>query len=183
MALSDDLERIAAAATGFAQPGEHVAGILPTEPEQGVRVYLCAFESGDGHAWLALDDDGRPLAERRIVREAASLAALCEIAEESAGGGDLAELRGRLAELRQTEAPEGIEEAEDAAAALEATIQPEPRLATNAYLDALGAATRRLERALGDDGASPFAAAMQTALSAVEELAADVERSYKGPLQ
>jgi hypothetical protein len=183
MALSDDLEPIAAAAATFAQHGEHVAGILAAEPEQGVRVYLCAFESADGHAWLALDDEGRPLAERRLVREAASIAALCEIAEESAGGGDLAELRGRLADLRATEAPEGIEEAEEAAAALEATIQPEPRLATNAYLDALGAATRRLERALGDDGASPFAAAMQAALSAVEELAAEVERGYKGPLR
>jgi hypothetical protein len=183
MALSDDLERIAAPAAAFAQPGEHVTGILAAEPEQGVRVYLCAFESADGHAWLALDDEGRPLAERRLIRDAASLAALCEIAEESAGGGDLAELRGRLAELRETEAPEGIEEAEDAAAALEATIQPEPRLATHAYLDALGVAARRLERSLGDDGASPFAAAMQAALPAVEKLAADVERSYKGPLQ
>jgi hypothetical protein len=183
MALSDDLERIATAGAAFARPGEHIDGILAAEPEQGVRVYLCAFQSGDGHAWLGLDDEGRPLTDRRLVREAASIAALCEIAEESAGGGDLAELRKRLAELRETEAPEGIEEAEDAAAALEATIQPEPRLATHAYLDALGAAARRLERSLGDDGASPFAAAMQSALPAVDELAADVERSYKGPLR
>src|SRR5207249_4601167 len=117
MALSDDLERIATAGAAFAQPGEHIDGILAAEPEQGVRVYLCAFQSGDGHAWLGLDDDGRPLRDRRLVRDAASIAALCEIAEESAGGGDLAQLRARLAELRATEAPEGVEEAEDAAAA------------------------------------------------------------------
>ena len=181
--LSDDLERIAAAAGAFAQPGETVAGILATEPRDGVRVYLCAFEGEGGHAWLALDGDGAPLSDRRLVRDAASLAALCEIAEESAGGGDLEELRERLAELRLTDAPEGIEEAEEAAAALAATIQPEPRLATHAYLDAIGAAARRLEQTLGDEGTSPFAAAMQAALPAVEELAADVERTYKGPLQ
>jgi hypothetical protein len=183
MALSDDLERIGAAAAGYAQPGEHVDGIIPAEPQAGERVYLCAFESADGHAWLALDDEGQPLADRRLVHDAASLSALCEIAEESAGGGDLADLRARLAELRDTEAPEGIEEAEEAAAALAATIQSEPRVATNAYLDALGAAARRLERSLGDDAASPFAAAMQAALPAVEELAAGVERTYKGPLR
>ena len=52
------------------------------------------------------------------MREAASLAALCEVAEESAGGGHLPELRARLAELRETDNPVGIEEAEAAAAAL-----------------------------------------------------------------
>jgi len=87
-----------------------------------------------------------------------------------------------LRELRETEAPEGIEEAEEAAAALERTLEPEPRLARSEYLDALGAASRRLEQTLGEDARSPFAAAMQQALGAVEELADDVERRYKGPL-
>jgi phosphohistidine phosphatase SixA len=111
-----------------------------------------------------------------------SLSALCEVAEETAGGGDLAELRARLAELRRTEAPEGIEQAEAAAAALERTIQPPPRVASSDYLDALGTAARRLEQALGDDGGSPFAVAMQHAVPVVEELTADVEQTYKGPL-
>jgi hypothetical protein len=104
------------------------------------------------------------------------------VAEESAGGGDLLELRARLAELRETEAPVGIEEAEDAAAALSATLQPEPRVASGAYLDAIGAAARRLEQALGESRASPFAVAMQAAVGSVEELAADVERNHKVPL-
>jgi hypothetical protein len=180
--LSDDLERIAAAAATFAAPGERVAGIVPADPLDGGRVYLCAYESGEEHAWLALDDSGRPIESRRAVHDAASLAALCEVAEETAGGGDVAELRARLAELRETEAPEGIEEAEEAALALERTLQPEPRLAATAYLDALGAASRRLEHSLGEDAASPFAAALQQALPAVEALAAEVERRYKGPL-
>jgi hypothetical protein len=182
MALSDDLERIAAAAAVFASPPERVVGILAAEPLGGGRIYLCAYAADGEHGWLALDDTGTPVASRETVRQAASLAALCEVAEESAGGGDLGELRARLAELREREAPEGIEEAEQAAAALAETLQGEPRLATTDYLDRLGAASRRLEQALGDATGSPFAAALQQAVPAVEELAADVERRYKGPL-
>lgn len=182
MPVSEDVARIAAAAARFAADGERVAGVLAAEPLGGARVYLCAFESGDGRAWLALDDDEQPIADRRLVRQAVSLAAMCEVAEEVAGGGDLDALRARLAELRETEAPEGIEAAEEAAAALAETLEPEPRVARVAYLDAIGAASRRLEQALGEGSGSPFAAAMQQALAAVEKLADDVERAYKGPL-
>jgi hypothetical protein len=179
--LSDDVARIAAAAAGFADADEQLAGVLPVDV-LGRRVYLCAFAAPGRTTWLALGDDARPVADARLVREAASLAALCEVAEESAGGGDLPELRARLAEIRETEAPEGIEEAEAAAAALADVIQPEPRLASGAYLDAVGNAARRLEVALGDSGGSPFAAAMQSVVGAVEELAADIEANYKLPL-
>ena len=164
-----------------AEPGEELAGVLVAET-LGRRVYLCAFESGEGHSWLALDADAAPLTDRRLVREAASLAALCEVAEESAGGGHLPDLQARLAELRETDNPEGIEEAEAAAASLAETLQPEPRVASGAYLDALGSASRRLEQALGESGASPFAAALQAALGSVEGLADDVERNHKLPL-
>jgi hypothetical protein len=181
MAVVKDVARIADAAAAFAGPGEELAGVLVVET-LGRRIYLCAFESAERRAWLALGDDGQLLTERRLVQEAASLAGLCEVAEESAGGGDLPELRARLAELRANEAPVGIEEAEAAAAGLAETLQPEPRVASGAYLDAIGSAARRLEQALGESGASPFAAAMQAAVGAVEELAADVERSYKVPL-
>jgi hypothetical protein len=180
--VAEDVSRIAAAAGGFAEPGEELAGVLVAET-LGRRVYLSVFESAEGRSWLALDDDGKPLTEGRLVREAASLAALCEVAEESVGGGDLPALRARLAELRETDAPEGIEEAEAAAAALADTIQPEPRVASGEYLDALGSASRRLELALGESSASPFAAAMQSAVGAVEELSADVEGNYKLPLE
>jgi hypothetical protein len=183
VALSEDLERIAVAAAAFAASGERITGILAAEPLGAGRVYLCAYESEDGgHTWLALDDLGAPVESRRIVHDAASLAALCEVADETAGGGDLAELRATLADLREREAPEGIEAAEQAALELEQTLQPEPRLATTAYLDALGVASRRLERSLGEDSGSPFAAALQQSMAAVEELAAEVERRYKGPL-
>jgi hypothetical protein len=182
MTLVADLERIAAAAETFAAPGERIAGIVAAEPLARGRVFLCAYEAGEVRSWLALDDGGVPVADRTTVRQTAELAGLCEIAEESAGGGDIEMLIARLVELRETEAPLGIEEAEAAARALAAAIEPEPRLATTSYLDRLGNASRRLEQALGDDGGSPFAAAMQAALPAVEELAAEVERTYKGPL-
>jgi hypothetical protein len=181
--LSDDLAAIAAAASSFAAPSERVSGIVAAEPLGSGRVYLCAYESADGHVWLALDAEGRPVRSKRVVHDAASLAALCEVAEESAGGGELAELRATLADLREREAPEGIEDAEAAALALEQTLQPAPRLATAEYLDAIGAAARKLELSLGDASASPFAAALQQAVTAVEELAAEVERRYKGPLE
>ena len=125
MALADDLERIAVA------QDEPVTGVLAAEIADGTRVYLCAFESG---AWLAVDDGGKPIESKRIVREAASLSALCEVAEEIAGG-----------------------------------ETAEPRLATNAYLDSFG-------------GNPEFAAAFQQAAPAVEELVAEIERSYKLPL-
>jgi hypothetical protein len=181
VALSEDVGRIAAAAAGYAAAEEELSGVLAVDV-LGSRVYLCAFAASERTSWLAVDDDAQPVSDARLIREAASLAALCEVAEESAGGGDLPALRARLAEIRETEAPEGIEEAEAAAAALAAVIQPPPRLASGAYLDAIGNAARRLEAALGDSGGSPFAAAMQAAVGAVEELAADVEANYKLPL-
>ena len=182
MSVAEDVGRIASAAAAFADRGEEVVGVLVAET-LGRRVYLCAFESAEGRSWLALGAEGEPLAEGRLVREAASLAALCEVAEESAGGGHLSELQARLAELREMDNPQGIEEAEAAAASLAETLQPEPRIASGAYLDALGSASWRLEQALGESGTSPFAAAMQAALGSVEELAADVEDNYKMPLE
>lgn len=182
MALGDDLERIARAASAFAGPGETLAGVLPAEPHHGHVVYLCAYAVDGARAWLALDDAGRPITERARVRDAVSIAALCEVAGEAAGGGELEELRAQLVALRVTENPPGIDEAEEAALALEQTIGAPPRLASPAYLDAVGAATRRLEQVLGGGGGSPFAAAMKAAVASVEELTRDVEAGYKLPL-
>ena len=89
----------------------------------------------------------------------------------------------RLVSLRLTEHVDGIGEAEEAALALESVVGSPPRVATPAHLDAVGAATLRLERALGETAASPFAAAMQQARVAVDELALEVETGYKLPLE
>jgi hypothetical protein len=132
--LSDDVTRIAAAAHAYARPGEEVVAVLAAEPGGSERIYLCAFELADGaQSWIALDDLGAPVASRKLVRDAASIAALCEIAEESVEG-----------------------------------EHPEPRIASPAHLDAVAARA--------SDG---VAAAVQSALAAVEELAKDVESNYK----
>jgi hypothetical protein len=180
MGLEEEIAAAREAAVGHADPGEELVGVIPAEPG-GERVYVCAYERDGEAAWLALDTSGRPLANRALVRDAVSIAALCELAEENAGGGDIGDLRARLLELRLTENPEGIEEAEVAAAELQETIAAPPRIASLAYLDALGHAAGRLEQALGEVGGSPFAEAMKSGLSAAEELAAQVERSYKLP--
>jgi hypothetical protein len=183
VALADDLERVATAAAAQAD-GARVSGVLPTEAATGRRVYVCAFETDSGErSWLALDGDGRPILDRRNVRDAVSIAALCEVAEETAFPGDLDELRAQLVALRITEAPEGIDEAEAAARDLQHVLGTPPHLATAERLDAIGQAARRLELALDPTSASPFTAAMRGAADVADALWADVERAYRGELQ
>ena len=182
VSLSDDLERIAVTAAALAEPGESVTGVLPAEPAEGQRVYLCAFEHAGATSWVAVDDAGRPLRSRRIVREAASIAAICELAEEIAGGGDLDELSAQLVALRITENPPGVAEAEEAVRRLQQTLGTPPRVASAGRLDSVGAATRGLEQALGEGG-SPFAEAMKGAIDAVERVADDVVANYRGELE
>ena len=184
MSLADELERIAALAAAEAEPAERVAAVLATEPARGRRIYLCAFErDGGDRSWLALDGSGRPVQGRTDVRDAVSIAALCELAEETAGGGDLDELRAQLVSLRMTERPDGIDEAEAALEELQRVLGSPPALASPERLDEIGLAARKLEVELG--GAlqpSPFAEALRSSSEVVDALVGDVERSYRGTL-
>lgn len=173
MVLSHDLERIAAAAA----PHGEVTGVLAAEPARGLRLYLVAVGEGDGRRWVVLGDDGEVVARRDNVRDTASIVAMCELAADVAGGGDLEELRVKLAQLRMVEQPPGIEEVEAAALDLERTIGAPPRVATPAFLDEVGAATLLLERQLGQTS-SPFSEALRGAAATVEEFVQDVERRY-----
>ena len=184
MPLIEDLARIAAAAELHAPESARVSAVLAAEPTPGVRAYLCAYESPDGaRAWLVVDGTGAAIAARRDVRDAVSIAALCEIAEESAAGGDLDELLAQLVALRLTEAPEGIEEAEDALRALQRTIGSPPQVASPARLDEIGAATRRLEQALDPAAPSPFTSALKSAQGTIDELLREVEATYRVALR
>jgi hypothetical protein len=85
--LSDDVRRIAAAAAGYAARGERVEAVLPAEPTPGERTYLVAFASnGAGRTWLGFDDAGDPVQSRDRVREAVSITAMAEVAEEALPG-------------------------------------------------------------------------------------------------
>ena len=172
MGLADDLERIAGAAAAHGQ----VTAVLAAEPASALRRYLVAFD-GEARRWLVLDDAGTVVTLRDEVRDTASIVAMCELAEDLAGGGDLEQLRAELARVRVVEQPAGIEEAEEAALALERLIGVPPRLATPAFLDEVGAATVALERALGETS-SPFSAAIRGATGAVDEFVREVERDY-----
>jgi hypothetical protein len=139
VSLSEDVGRIAVVAAQYAAPGEDLAAVVPVEPASGERVYLCAFAQADGtQAWLGLDDRGAPLTNRTLIRDAASIAALVEIAEESASVPTL----------------------------------DEPRLASPAYLDSLGAVAN-----------GSVAGALQSALPAIDELTRDLELNYKLDLE
>jgi len=135
VALDQELRRIAEAAVRHASDGEELAGIVPAEPGSGVRLYVCAFRNGDESSWLVLDADGHAVDDRSLVRDAVSIAALYELAEEAVGAGG-----------------------------------EEPRVATPAELDSLGAEAQ--DRAA-------FATAMKQATGTVDELLKDVERGYK----
>jgi hypothetical protein len=175
--LSEDLAQIAATAAAEGP----VAGVVAAEPRPGHRVYLVAY-AGEDPEWLAFDAGGTPLDRREEVRDAASIVAMCEVAADTAGGGDLPALRAQITQLKMVENPPGIEEAENAALALEQTVGVPPRVASPAYLDAVGAATFVLERALGEQ-ASPFADTLRSAAGVVDEFVRDVERRYRRTLR
>ncbi len=177
MELRDELERIATATGG----DDTVSGVLAAEPAQGSRLYLVAFGEDEARQWLVVDEAAAPVTERGRVREVASIVAMCELAEELAGGGNLEELRASLAQLRMTEQPAGIEAAENAALELERAVGSPPRVASPTYLDAVGAAALALERSLGDVE-SPFSRALRSSTGAVDAFVEEVETRYRATL-
>ncbi|HEY6149891.1 MAG TPA: hypothetical protein VIW19_05195 [Gaiellaceae bacterium] len=88
MALDQELRRIAEVGVTFCREGEELVGIIPAEPSVGVRLYVCAYRDGEEPSWLVLRADGSPVEERALVRDAVSIAALYELAEEAAGSAD-----------------------------------------------------------------------------------------------
>jgi hypothetical protein len=89
VSLSDQLDQVAAAAIAYADEGEELAAVIPAEPAEDLRVFLCAFTDGEERSWVALRPDGRAVLDRSLLRDAVSIAALCELAEDYADGLDV----------------------------------------------------------------------------------------------
>ncbi len=86
MDLDQELRRIAEKAVTYCRDGEELAGIIPAQPGSGGRVYVCAYRDEGETSWLVLDADGKAVEDRVLVKDAVSIAALCELAEEAGGG-------------------------------------------------------------------------------------------------
>ena len=89
MGVDQELRLIAEAAVTYCQEGEELVGIVPSEPAAGVRLYVCAYRDGLETSWLVLNSDGSPVEDRSLVRDAVSIAALYELAEDVAGAADV----------------------------------------------------------------------------------------------
>jgi hypothetical protein len=63
---------------------------------------VCSIDGADGtRAWVAVRSDGAVVTGRPELRAAVSIAALCEVAADTAGGGDLEGLIASLEDLRE----------------------------------------------------------------------------------
>jgi hypothetical protein len=154
MSLEQELERTFAAAGRHARPDEHAVAVMATEPDSGARVYVVAFAAGDNLAYVALDEAGAPVSDRRLVKDAVSLAALAERADEVSGATAADELVERFGEAAAVLGRVGLK---DAAAAAEAVVAAAghladaasgPRPATAVYLDRMAALAAELGAAL-----------------------------------
>ncbi|MGN6378090.1 MAG: hypothetical protein ACTHNU_04000 [Gaiellales bacterium] len=189
MSLERDLERAEAAAESHARAGERVAAVMPAEPTPGLRVYLAAFESGHDLEYMLLDEDGVPVADLRLVRDAVSVIALSERAEEVSAAVSADVIAGRFDELAGRLAKEDAgasQAARDVAGAARevASVADGVRLATPAYLDEVGAVAAALGAALDSyaehaerlarpqDGGQPPGALAEAAWSALAEASA-----------
>jgi hypothetical protein len=155
--LVDRLEEAHAVAAVHAAPGEEVVGVLPAEPGTGERVYVLAFSSQDETlSYLAIDSRHEPIRDRQLVRDAATILALSERAEEASGAMMSGELIERFASTAQQLRELG-EEAGAAACrvALEALRELEtaaagPRVASPVFLDSVAYAAADVGAALGE---------------------------------
>ncbi|MGB2875615.1 MAG: hypothetical protein WBB76_09110 [Gaiellaceae bacterium] len=93
MRLDQELRRVAEAAGRHCGEAEELAGIVPAEAGRGGRLYVCAYREGENTSWLVLDAGGHAVEDRSLVRDAVSIAALYELAEEAVGLGEESEPR------------------------------------------------------------------------------------------
>jgi hypothetical protein len=151
-----DLAGAAAVALALVDDDEEVAAVLPCDPRgDGTLVYLCALRASrteDLTGWLAVGADGQAVSDGDRVHRAASIVALCETAEEAAGVPEADALLAAVRRARElADAVPGLGEAlavcEPPAQAL-AEGAVGVRIASDAYVDAVGRELLRLDSAL-----------------------------------
>jgi hypothetical protein len=153
-----DLAGAAEAALALVDDDEEIAAVLPCDPRgQGEIVFLCAFRGDAGEAgddltgWLAIDAHGAPLRDEDAIRRAASIVALCETVEEAAGVTEIDALVAAIERARKLGADlplvSALASCEPPARAL-ADAASGIRVASDAYVDAVGRELVRLDGAL-----------------------------------
>ncbi len=154
MTLEQELEATLAAAGRHARRDEQPVAVIATEPASDTRVYVVAFAAEGDLAYIALDGAGAPVSNRRLVRDAVSLAALAERAEEVSGATAAAELLERFGAAAAALRSAGLADAAAAADAVSAATQrladaaTGPRPATPRFLDRIAALAAELAAAL-----------------------------------
>jgi hypothetical protein len=154
MTLELELETTFAAAGRLARQGEEAVAVMAAEPQSGTRVYVVAFAADDELAYIVLDADGAPVADRRLVKDAVSLAALAERAEEVSGATAADELVERFGEAAAVLKRTGDREGANAAAAVVTAARSlaegasGPRAATPTFLDRMAGLAAGLAAAL-----------------------------------
>jgi hypothetical protein len=153
MTLEEELETAVAAAGRHARPGEEPVAVMAAEPA-GARVFVVALAAGEELGYVAVDGAGAPVADRRLVKDAVSLAALAERAEEVSGATAADELVAQFRASSQALRGAGEGEAADAAEAVAGAAQrlggaaAGPRAATPVYLDRIAALAGELAGAI-----------------------------------
>ena len=149
-----DLTAAAEAALARVDDDEEVAAVIPCDPRgDGAVIFLCALRERDGDeltGWAAVDASGAAIDDEDLVRRAASIAALCETAEEAAGVTEVGELVaaiGRARALADGPLETALASCEPPASAL-ATASAGLRIASDAYVDTLGQELMRLDVSL-----------------------------------
>jgi hypothetical protein len=166
-----DLEAAAEQASGFTREGETVVAVMPADPFGRGLVYLCALarpEHEEEVAWVAVDASGHAVGDERLVREAATLTALCETGEEAAAALDADAVAGAarhalaLAGGEDEALRRALSALERAATALADAVSG-IRVAEAGYLDALAACAGALAAAVAD--LQPLAEELSSTLS------------------
>jgi MoxR-like ATPase len=150
MTLVAQLEAARDAASQLAAEGEQVVAVLAAEPGSDALVFVCAYEGAGELSYLGLDTTHQPVTDLRLVREAVTVVALAERAEEvsTATSGD--ELRDGFARVAQALRAAGREQEAASAEAVVARLDElagvveGPRVASPGYLDRVAASAGNL---------------------------------------